>query len=97
MDHQIEVNILLRQFLKLLDAENERKSRFGVHPINQKRNISGFIRELKNDPENFYNYCRMNTTTTDKLLELVADIIKKLNTNFRKSISAEERLLITLR
>lgn len=43
MDHRIEVNISLWQFLELLDAENERKSRFRCHPINRKRNISGFI------------------------------------------------------
>jgi len=97
MDKEVEVNIMLWQFLEFLELENDKQNRFWVHPINQKRNISGFIRELRKDPEKFYNYCRMNITTFYELLSLVEDRIKKLNTNFRRSIPAEERLLITIR
>lgn len=59
MDKEVEVNILLWQFLEFLELANEKQNRFWVHPINQKRNNSGFIRELRNDPEKFYNYCRL--------------------------------------
>lgn len=94
MDKEVEVNILLWQFLEFL--ENDKQNRFWVHPINQKRNISGFIHELRDDPEKLYNYCRMNMSFYE-LLSLVQDRIKKLNIHFRRSIPAEERLLITIR
>lgn len=97
MDRQTETTLLLWQFLELLDKENQKEKRFWVHPINQKRNIPDFIRELRNDPDKFYNYCRMSMETFDELLNLVEDRIKKQNTNYRRCISAEERLIITLR
>lgn len=97
MDKEVEVSILLWQFLEFLEFQNEKQNSFWVHPINQKRNISGFIDGLKNDSEKFYNYCRTNISTFYELLSLVEDIIKKLNTNFRRCIPAEERLLITIR
>jgi len=36
-DKLVEVNILLWQFSEILDVENERQSRFRVHPINRKK------------------------------------------------------------
>lgn len=53
MDKRVEVNILLWRFLEFLDVENERQNRFWVHPINQKRNISRFIRELRKRSRKF--------------------------------------------
>jgi hypothetical protein len=39
----------------------------------------------------------MNSDTFKYILELIHTSIKKRNTNFRRSISPEERLMVTLR
>ena len=81
-------------FLQLFNYGKDRK--LWVHPINQNRDIIGFIAELRADPAKFYNYCRMSIATFDYVLELIRDMIQKQNTNYRKSIIQEERRLITL-
>ena len=45
----------------------------------------------------FQNYFRLTKTQFDKLLTLVAPKISKVDTHYRESISAEERLMVTLR
>lgn len=98
MDHEEEEEetvILLWNFLQVLDSGGKRN--IWVHPINQKRNLKGFIGELKADPSKFYNYCRMKASTFDYILELISRKIQKKNTKFRTSITPEERLLVTLR
>ena len=67
-----EIVILLWNFLQLLDYGKDRK--LWVHPINQNRDIIGFIVELIADPVKFYNYCRMSIATFDYVLELIWDI-----------------------
>ena len=49
------------------------------------------------DREYFFRYFRMNPERFDHLLELVGDKIVKKDTRFRKSISAKERLAVTLK
>lgn len=49
------------------------------------------------DPESFKNYLRMDDVIFKELLSSIEDTIKKQNTQFRQSISAEKRLAITLR
>lgn len=72
-----------------------------VHPHNQKREaedtITNLIAELRNYPEKFRNFTRMQSETFDYLLALIENVIAKQNTNFRKSITPGERLFITLR
>ena len=54
--------------------------------------------ELRSGEQEFYfSYFRMNPGKFDHLLSLVKDKITKENAKFRKSISAEERLELTLR
>ncbi|KAG8252174.1 hypothetical protein J6590_064205, partial [Homalodisca vitripennis] len=67
-----------------------------VHPINEKRDVKSLISELQSFPEKFYNYCRMSVKRFEELLDIVQDHITKKDTNCRKSITAEERLFITL-
>lgn len=45
----------------------------------------------------FRNYFRMDNTTFQELLEKVSPLIVKQDTNFRKAIPPEERLMVTLR
>lgn len=94
-DEEVSTAILLWNFLEVLDIGTRREQ--WVHPINLKRDIRGFIDELRADPSKFYNYCRMKIATFDYILDLIKNKIEKQNTNYRKSISPEERLFITLR
>lgn len=51
----------------------------------------------ENDREFHYRYLRMSKERFDHLLSLVRDKITKKDTRLRKAITAEERLVITLR
>ena len=90
--------------MALLIANDElprKRRRYWVHPLNQRQPTCGAFpvisRECANDPEKFYTYYRMTTPTFDLLSQLLRQRIFKRDTYFRTAISAEERLLITLR
>ncbi|XP_063786092.1 uncharacterized protein LOC134934633 [Pseudophryne corroboree] len=56
------------------------------------------LRELRdNNPEDYRNYLRMNDDMFQELLQLVTHLIVKQDTVMRRAISAEERLVATLR
>ncbi|XP_049763762.1 uncharacterized protein LOC126263687 [Schistocerca nitens] len=77
-----------------------RTRRLWIHPINSDRHLGEFFslhEELKNYPEKFYSYYRMNHNTFQYVLQNIQDKISKQNTNFRRSITAEEKLCITIR
>ncbi|KAM3936839.1 uncharacterized protein RB166_001486 [Leptodactylus fuscus] len=61
----------------------------------------GHFRNLYNDlrqhPDKFHSYCRMSIPTFDHLLSDLRPAITSHNTNMRQCITAEERLIITLR
>ena len=73
----------------------------GVHPINRDREQLGeyhhLFQQIKHDEKKFYQYTRMKKRTIDIILEAVSPHLQKQTTNFRKPISPEERLVITLR
>lgn len=50
-----------------------------------------------NEPELYHNFLRMDAAQFDNLLVLISPYIKKADTNMRLSISAGERLVLTLR
>jgi len=52
---------------------------------------------LLKDEVMFWRYFRMSSDTLKCILELIHTSIKKQNTNFRRSISPEERLMVTMR
>lgn len=72
-----------------------------VHEINLERRQYGeyhtLMPQLRQDEKRFYIYFRMTSETFDELLDLIKDDIKKQDTNYRESISPEERLSIALR
>ena len=72
-----------------------------VRDMFRKRELAGFYHtifvELKTDREYFYRHLRMSPERFGHLLGLIKNQIKKTVPRFRKPISAEERLLITLR
>lgn len=72
-----------------------------IHHINRKRPDFGMFHhlhpDLQNDEKKFYDFFRMSEELFVILLDLVGPEISKLDTNYRKSITAEERLAICLR
>ncbi|CAJ0947544.1 unnamed protein product [Ranitomeya imitator] len=78
-----------------------RSRRMWVHPLLTKRLTKGHFHRLytalQEHPDKFYLYCRMSIQTFDRLLEILRPGITFQDTRLRKAISAEERLLLTLR
>ena len=78
-----------------------RERRWWVHPLNAVRLDEGqyhtIMDKLNTDPDKLYDYFRMSQTSFKELLDLLEPHIKKKDTIMRNSISAEERLAITLR
>ena len=73
-----------------------------VRPIFRRRLQLGeyhhLVQEMRvGDTESYIRYFRMDPRQFDQLLKFVGPKISKLDTNWRKSISAGERLAITLR
>lgn len=78
------------------------KRQYWVKILNRNRIRQGaqenLIAEMRlNDVEGFFGYFRMNPAVFDELLSLVGPSIQKLDTNYRKAITASERLSITIR
>ena len=82
-------------------AVNDYNPRISTHPINALRDEFGeyhhLFQELKCYPVRFKEYTRMNINTFDILLSILKDDLSKQETNWRKPIYAEERLVITVR
>ena len=53
--------------------------------------------ELRSNPGQFKEYCRMLPPTFDYVVEAIKPVVERATTNFRKPISVEERLMVTLR
>ena len=73
----------------------------GVHPVKESREELGefhtLVLELRNYPDRFQKYMRLTVEEFDEVLELVAPLIVKKTTNWRRPISPDERLAICLR
>lgn len=83
----------------LLQVGNlNRRRRFWVHPYLQNcAEQSTFTRELRQYPDKFQKFYGMSKEAFYLLLENTRHSLQKTETNWRKPISAAERLLITLR
>ena len=72
-----------------------------VHPLNQERSRKGEFYTLYKDqrkfPERFFENYRMSVEQFDYLLGLVSPLIEGKSCNFRTPISAEQKLVLTLR
>ncbi|XP_075178236.1 uncharacterized protein LOC142250060 [Anomaloglossus baeobatrachus] len=84
-----------------LRSRPTRRHRFCLHPLISKRHVKGhFSRlyaDLRQHSEKFYKYTRMSISTYDILLAELRPNITFQKTRFRKCVSAEERLLVTIR
>ena len=72
-----------------------------VHPLNQERSQKGEFYTLYKDqgnfPERFFENYRMSGQQFDYLLGLMTPLIEGKSCNFRTLISAEQKLVLTLR
>lgn len=72
-----------------------------VHPILQSRGQYGMFHtlypQLRDDGDKFFNYFRMSMTSFDELTNIVRQKLQRVDSIMRKSISAEERIAVTLR
>ena len=86
--------------LYLVTGEKTRKQRFQCHPINKEKENRGIMSklypQLRDNEDKFYNYTRMSRAAFEELLCVVQDEICVTYTNFQKSISPQERLLLTI-
>ncbi|XP_055905518.1 uncharacterized protein LOC129941006 [Eupeodes corollae] len=77
------------------------KRQYWVHPLNSQRLVKGQFQkiylDLRSHPSKFFNYFRMSNRSFDELLFLIRNLITFKNTRWRKAISPEERLAVTLR
>jgi hypothetical protein len=77
-----------------------KKIKCGVHPINKIRSSYGeshhLYLQLRKFPDRFFQYLRMSIETFDALLAKAEDRIQKETTNWRRPISPEERLVVTI-
>ncbi|XP_069622611.1 uncharacterized protein [Ranitomeya imitator] len=100
--------LLLWLVLRLLEEQSRdeerrrrRRRRFWVHPtvsqIHTKRHFNNLYMDLRQHPEKFVAFCRMSIQAFDKLLEELRPGLTFKDTFMRYCISAEERLVITLR
>ncbi|KAM4037620.1 uncharacterized protein ACNLHF_016137 isoform 2-T2 [Anomaloglossus baeobatrachus] len=83
------------------ERRRRRRRRYWVHPIAAqiptRRHFRSLYSDLRQHPDRFVVFCRMSVQTFDKLLEELRPGLTFMNTCMRLCISAEERLLITLR
>ena len=84
------------------EKEEERTKRtIWVHDICASREEEGeyhtLFPHLKRDDTKFFQYCRMSYAKFSELLSHIKEDITKQDTRYRKSISAEEQLFLTLR
>lgn len=80
--------------------KNRTKRRHWIHPYwKYRQSHSGFnvFKELHQYPDKFQSFYRMKKETFDLLLTKLRPEISKKDTNFRRAVPPEERLLITLR
>ncbi|KAM4045426.1 uncharacterized protein ACNLHF_009259 [Anomaloglossus baeobatrachus] len=78
----------------------QRRRRYWLHPLNSRRPTRGAFSlypDLCNHPDKFMDYCRMSKPTFDEMLQRVQSFITKQDTKLRRAISAEQRLMLTLR
>lgn len=87
--------------LKSEEEEKEEKKAMWVHDICAARDCEGeyatLFPHLKKDNGKFFKYFRLSFEKFCELHSYIKEDITKQDTNFRRSISTEERLAVTLR
>ena len=89
-------------FEAIEDGEYSKRRRKWISDFIRKRDTDGFhvklMKELSlGDSNRFREFLRMDLNNYEELLKLVSPHISKSDTRLRKSISAAQRLAVTLR
>ncbi|XP_068084402.1 putative nuclease HARBI1 [Anabrus simplex] len=96
-----DVVIACAAYIVLQQKKKKNKKRYWVHKLFTTRDEEGefhtIFGRLRNDQEKFVKYFRMSYSKFDNLLQQLKPHLTKKNSKWRKSISAEERLALTLR
>lgn len=95
-----EEDLLLLNYLRSRKRKQKYKRKFWVHPYIRKnigKRLFIAAKELSVDDSKFQSFYRMSKNTFKELVLIVGPTIQKQNTNMRECVSAEERILITLR
>lgn len=103
MDYDYYINaiqvIAVAESFGYLDPPRERE--FWIHPFNLNREPSNrffnFYNDIRKYSDKFFEYYRMSITSFDELLDKLRQKITKKTTKFRRPVSSEERLTITIR
>jgi hypothetical protein len=86
--------------LRRRERRRQDKRKHWVHPFFRDNLNSGAYmvwKELNQDPELFKTFYRMSNESFSLFVDLVGPEIRRKDINFRTALSAEERVLITLR
>ena len=90
--------LYLYRYTKARRRRNRRK--YWVHPYNE-RNLQCRLfvaaKELQESDAKFLAFYRMSKESYMALTEIITPALRHQNTNMRECVSAEERILITLR
>ncbi|XP_077511892.1 uncharacterized protein LOC144122188 [Amblyomma americanum] len=94
--------IVCSLLLRRRRAQKARRRRFWVHPCWRYRDVEGqanaLLPRLRARDEGFFrDFLRMPPSSFDTLLHLVRPVIERQDTPFRRSISAHDRLAMTVR
>jgi len=101
MSSSDEEDLVLLLLLNSNDSNNINRRKYWVHPYSKKNaesfGIFSVAKELALYPEKFHSFYRMSQESFKLLCDMVQSSTGKRDTNFRRAISVEERLLITLK
>ncbi|CAI9602963.1 unnamed protein product, partial [Staurois parvus] len=94
--------VVLRRRRRFREMEEKRsRRRYWAHPLTSQRLTNSLFatiyRDLRKYPKKFFNFTQMSISTFDALLEILRPRLTCSDTNTWRSVSAEERLLVTLR
>ncbi|XP_077497908.1 uncharacterized protein LOC144108585 [Amblyomma americanum] len=94
--------IVCSLLLRRRRAQKARRRRLWVHPCWRYRDVEGqanaLLPRLRARDEGFFrDFLRMPPSSFDTLLHIVRPVIERQDTPFRRSISAHDRLAMTVR
>ncbi|KAM5141062.1 uncharacterized protein ACMZJ9_014833 isoform 2-T2 [Mantella aurantiaca] len=99
IDEAILLVTLRRRRLRELEEKRSRR-RYRARPLMSQRlanRFSTLYGDLRKSPKAFFDFTQMSVSTFDALLEVLRPRLVYLDTYVWRSVSAEERLLVTLR
>lgn len=97
LSNQQKLGIGLTALSLTLTEEKKKRRMWAKKWLIERRKFSHMTLLKELDGDDFRTYLRMDHYCFDELLNLVRPLISKQNTHLREAVSAEERLVVTLR